>query len=139
MHMRMIDAPVVTTQRESRAAGWRSRAVEEHERSLPEERARLRTDLAARLLKLTGMPIPQENAYVDASGRLAVAGVEGETFRLYRQDGIVLVRPCDYCGTGMFESPKINDRADLGYALLDWRPLHEDCEDFEAPETLANW
>jgi hypothetical protein len=139
MPMRMIDAPVETTQGESQAAGWRSRAVEEYERSLPQERARLRTDLAAQLLGLTGMPIPQENAYVDASGRLAVAGVDGETFRLYRQDGIVLMRPCTYCGTGRFESPKIKDRTDLGYALQAWRPLHEDCEDFEASETLADW
>jgi hypothetical protein len=83
--------------------------------------------------------MPLENAYVDPSGRLEVAGVDGETFRLYRQDGLALVRPCDYCGTGRFASPKINDRADLGYALLAWRPLHEDCERFEAPETLADW
>jgi hypothetical protein len=137
--MQTIDATIITTPGEAQATGWHSRAVEKYERTFTKERARLRTDLSARLLGLTGTPIPEEHVHVDASGRLAVAGVDGETFRLYRQDGIVLVRPCDYCGTGRFESPKINDRADLGYALQAWRPLHDDCEDFEASETLAHW
>jgi len=139
MHMEMIEAAVVTTPGEARDTRWKTLAVEEYERSLPDKRARLRTDLAARLLGLTGRPISLERVYVDSGGRLAVAGVDGETFRLHRQDGLVLVRPCAYCGTGSFDSPRITDRLDLGYALLAWHPLHEDCEDYDASETLADW
>jgi hypothetical protein len=50
----------------------------------------------------------------------------------------VLVRHCEYCGTGRFESPEIENLADLGYALSAWHPLHEDCEDHTA-EDLAVW
>jgi hypothetical protein len=139
MPMQMIDAAVVTTPRGAQATGWQTRAVEEYEQSFPDKRTQLRKDLAGQLLGLTGRPLPLENVYVDADGSLAVAGVDGETFRLYRQDGLVLVRPCAHCGTGSFESPKITDRADLGYALLAWCPLHEDCEDYDASETLADW
>lgn len=133
MHEQMIDTALV------QAPGWQARAVEEYERSLPDRLARLRTDLAPRLLGLTGRLFPPEDAYVDADGGLAVAGADGETFRLYRQGGLVLVRPCAYCGTGYFESPEIVDPADLGYALSAWRPLHEDCEDYDASEALADW
>ena len=139
MPMQMIDAAVVTTPRGAQATGWQTRAVEEYEQSFPDKRTQLRKDLAAHRLGLTGRPLPQENVYVDADGSLAVAGVDGETFRLYRQDGLVLVRPCAYCGTGRFESPRIDDQVDLGYALSCWHPLHEDCEDYDASETLADW
>jgi hypothetical protein len=136
MHMQMIDAAVITRSGE---AQWQARAAEAYERCLPDMRAQMRMDLAAQLLGLTGKPLPPENVYLDAGGWLAVAGVDGETFRLYRQDGLVLVRPCAHCGTGSLESPRITDRVDLGYALLAWLPLHEDCEDYYSSETLADW
>lgn len=137
MHMQMIDPAEVVLPEDAQATEWQTSAVEEYEVALPDRRARLQTDLAARLLVLTGRSLRSENIYVDSDGRLAVAGVDGETFRLHRQDGLVLVRPCAYCGTGTFESPRIIDRVDLGYALLAWHPLHEDCEDYDASETLA--
>jgi hypothetical protein len=139
MHTQMIDAPLVTTPWEARAKRWKTRAVEEYERSLPDRLARLRTDFAARLLGSTGRSLSLENVYVEADGRFAVAGVDGETFRLNRQGGLVLVRACAYCGTGSFESPEITDRVNLGYALSAWHPLHEDCKDYDASETLADW
>jgi hypothetical protein len=106
---------------------------------LPEGLAQLRTDLATRALGLAGRPLPLEGIYGDTDGWLAVVGVAGETYRLYHQGGLVLVRPCAYCVTSSFESPEISDRVDLGYALSAWRPLHDASEDYDASETLAHW
>ena len=121
----------------ARVAGWQVQAIEEYERSLPAERAGLREELAARILVLTGRRVSPEDAYAD--GRMAVVGVDGTTFRLYRGGGLVVARSCAYCGTGHFESPRISGVADLGYLLGTWRPLHEDCEDYDASEDLADW
>ena len=110
-----------------------------HRRVRPVSTARrpdLRWDLAARVLALTGRRISSEDVYAD--DRYAVVGVDGATFRLYRHGSLVLVRHCDYCGIGHFESPEIKDLADLGYALSAWLPLHEDCEN-HAAEDLADW
>lgn len=129
----MVETPVETS-----IPGWRARAIAEYERSSPSRRTRLRTDLASRLLQLTGTLLPPEDLYVDADERFGVAKVDGVSFRLYRHGGLVLVRPCAYCGTGRFESPEIKDRADLGHALSDWSPLHEDCDGYPA-EDLADF
>jgi hypothetical protein len=139
MQTQMVDAAGSTTRREVRATGWQGRAVEEHERFLLEKRSRLRTALAARLLGLTGIAIALEDLYVDAFGHFAGARVNGERFRLYHRGDLALVRPCSYCGTGNFESPRIIDRVDLGYALLAWHPLHQDCEDYDASMSLTDW
>jgi hypothetical protein len=96
----------------------------------------LRWDLAARVLALTGRRISSEDVYAD--DRYAVVGVDGATFRLYRHGSLVLVRHCDYCGIGHFESPEIKDLADFGHALSAWHPLHEDCEEYSS-EGLADW
>lgn len=135
----MIDTPLVISPEKARATRWRARTVEEYELSLLDRRARLRTDLTTRLLGLTGKPLLLESVYVKSDGRFAVAGVDGETFRLYSEDALVLLRPCAYCGTGSFESPRITDRVDLGYALSAWHPLHEECEDYDASAILAGW
>ena len=121
-----------------RTTGWREQAVEEYGRSLPGRIADLRVQLAARLLILTGRRIRLEDIYTDTNGRLATTSVDHMTFRLYGRR-LVLARSCAYCGTGRFESPEINDLADLGYALSSWRPLHEDCEDHDSEEDLAHW
>jgi hypothetical protein len=123
----------------AQAAGWQVRAIEEYELSLPAERAGLREELAARILLLTGQRVPPDDAYADANGRLAVAGMDGTTFRLYRGGGLVVARSCAYCGTGHFESPRLSSVADLGYAQVTWQPLHEDCEDYDTSEDLADW
>jgi hypothetical protein len=111
---------------------WRAAAIGKYERSWPIRRADLRTDLSARILALTGRQISPQEIYTD--GDLAVAGVDGATFRLYHGGRLVLVRACAYCGTGHFESPHIGSLPDLGYALSAWRPLHEDCEDYSPEE-----
>jgi hypothetical protein len=110
---------------------WQAAAVGEYEQSLPVRHADLRTQLAARILALTGQQISSEEIYSD--GCLAVAGVDGVTFRLHH-DSLMQVRPCTYCGTGQFEGPKISSLSDLGYALSAWRPLHEDCEEYSAED-----
>ena len=111
---------------------WQAAVVRDYEQSLPSRHADLRTDLSARVLALTGQQISSQEIYTD--GHLAVAGVDGATFRLYHGGDLVLVRACAYCATGRFESPEISSLSDLGYALSAWRPLHEDCEDFSSGE-----
>ena len=112
--------------------GWQAAAVGDYERSWPIRHVDLRMDLSARILALTGRRISSQEIYTD--GHLAVAGVDGATFRLYHGGDLVLVRACSYCATGHFESPKITGLLDLGYALSAWRALHEDCEDYSSEE-----
>ena len=130
-------AMMVTLPEAAQVAGWQGQAIDEYEHSLPVQRDELRENLAARVLMLTGQLVPPEDLFAD--GRMAVAGVDGTTFRLYRGGSLVVSRPCSYCGTGHFESPRISGVADLGYALGKWRPLHDDCEDFDGSEDLADW
>ena len=115
---------------------WQALAVDEYERSLPGRHDALKAKLAARVLALTGSWIHLKDVYADEY--IAVAGVVGATFSLHRGGDLFLVRACAYCGTGHFESPRISDQADLGYALSAWQPMHEDCEDFSS-ENLAEW
>ena len=115
----------------SQPLSWQAAAVGEYERSWPIGHADLRTDLAARILRLTGRQISSEEIYAD--GFLAVASVDGVRFWLHNYS-LVLVRACTYCGTGRFESPKISNLSDLGYVLSVWRPLHDDCEDYSPDE-----
>jgi hypothetical protein len=111
--------------------GWRAAATEEYERSRPIRHA----DLSTKILALTGRRISSQEIYTD--GYLAVAGVDGATFRLYHGGHLVLVRVCAYCATGHFESPQMATLSDLGCALTAWRPLHEDCEDYSSEELPA--
>jgi hypothetical protein len=111
---------------------WQAEAAQEYERSWPIRLSDLRTNLSARVLALTGLRISTQEIYTD--WHLAVAGVDGASFRLYHGGDLVLVRACAYCATGHFESPEIISLSDLGYALSAWRPLHEDCEDYSSEE-----
>lgn len=137
-----ISTGATKTPGDVRTPGWRRRAVEKYEGSLPIRRERLRVDLAARLPALTGRPLSPQDVNASPEGRLAVADVEGAVFRLWRRSGearsLVLARPCAYCGTGRFESPEITTTEDLGRALSAWRPLHVDCED-DPPEDLPDF
>lgn len=127
------------------AAGWQARAVREYGRSLPAGRAGLRTDLTARILELNGQHITPDEIYVSADGSMALAGVDGTTFRIYRGGGLVPVQPCAHRRAGHFENSKVTDLADLGHALghglssSSWRSLHEDCEDYYGAEDLPAW
>jgi hypothetical protein len=111
---------------------WQDVAVRGYERSWPIKHADSRMDLSARIMALTGQRISSKDIYAD--GRLAVASVDGATFRLYYGGDLVMVRTCAYCSTGHFESSQIDDLSDLGYALSAWRPLHEDCEEYSSEE-----
>ena len=106
---------------------WQVAAIDEFEISLRSRYADLRWDLSARIFALTGRHVSPPRIYTD--GHVAVAGVDGATFRLYH-GSLMLVRTCAYCGTGRFESPEIGNFSDLGYALSAWEPLHEDCEGY---------
>jgi hypothetical protein len=94
-----------------------------------------RTELAAHILALTGRQVFPEEVY--ATGRQAVAGVDGVMFRLDERD-LVVARTFTYCGSGRFESPKISSVSDLGYALSAWRPLHEGCK-YYSPEEFPDF
>ena len=111
---------------------WQAEAVGDYEQSMPIRHADLRTDLSATILALTRERIFTQEIYTD--GHLAVASMDGATFRLYHGGDLVLVRSCAYCATGHFESPEITSLSDLGYALSAWGPLHEDCEDYSSEE-----
>jgi hypothetical protein len=111
---------------------WQAEAAQEYERSWPIGHAELRMDLSARILALTGRRISSQEIYTD--GHVAVAGVDGATFRLFHGGDLVLVRSCAYCATGHFESPQISALSDLGYALSAWRPLQEVCEDHSSED-----
>ena len=128
-----INGPTtLATLEATRPLGWQAASIGVYERSWPTRRVDLRMDLSARILALTGRRISPSEIYTD--GHLAVAGVDDATFRLYNSGDLVLVRTCAYCATGHFESPRITDLADLGYALCVWRPLHEDREDYSSEE-----
>jgi hypothetical protein len=132
MHKQIDRAAGFATLEAAEPLGWQDVAVREYERCWPISHADLRMDLSARITALSGQRISSEDIYAD--GRVAVAGVDGATFRLYKSGDLVLVRTCAYCGTGHFESPQIDDLSDLGYALSAWRPLHEDCEEYSSEE-----
>jgi hypothetical protein len=91
--------------------------------------ADLRTDMASRLNALTGSTIAPASIFVEPHTRTAIAVIDQVVFRLTNHE-LVVVRPCAYCATGHFTSPAIADATDLGYALAEWEPLHDDC----APE-----
>jgi hypothetical protein len=86
----------------------------------------LQADLANRLLALIGREIPTGSVYVNSEARTARVSIDGVSFRLMR-DRLVLLAPCAYCGVREFESPALESRADLGYALSDWKPYCPDC------------
>jgi hypothetical protein len=132
MHKQIDRAAGFATLEAAEPLGWQDAAVREYERSWPISHADLRMDLCARITALSGQRISSEDIYAD--GRVAVAGVDGATFRLYKSGDLVLVRTCAYCSTGHFESPQIDDLSDLGYALSVWRPLHEDCDEYASEE-----
>jgi hypothetical protein len=132
MHKQIDRAAGLATLDAAEPLSWQDVAVGEYERTWPIRHADLRMDLSARIVALGGSRISAEDIYAD--GDLAVAGADGATFRLYKSGDLVLVRTCAYCSAGYFESSRIDDLSDLGYALSAWRPLHEDCEEYSSEE-----
>ena len=112
---------------------WQRRAVEAYQYVAREETAALPVELAARIASLTGQIVKPDAIYVDHEDRCAVATVEEVTFRLIRRR-LHILRRCDACGAGQYESPPINNLADLGYALSTWQPPCQHCHAEEEPD-----
>jgi hypothetical protein len=132
MHRQIDCAASLATLDATERVSWQDVAVEEYERSWPIRHADLRLELSTRIAALTGRRIAPQEVYTD--GHLAACGVDGAKFRLYHSGDLVLVGGCAYCGTGHFESSRIDDLSGLGYTLSAWRPLHEDCEEYASEE-----
>jgi hypothetical protein len=124
---------------------WQEVVVAEYIRSADDWRAHLQRRLVVRLQELTGC-VPQEltgcvpverTIVADAAARRATAVVDGVVFYLRGRD-MVVVRPCTHCGAGLFESPPVENRSDLGYALAAWAPYHPDCAPTDPPDD-ASW
>jgi len=113
---------------------WRARTIEDYRRGRSNMERELRTELAGRVLALTGREIPASLVYADPDRHTARVSVDGVSFRLTR-DEVVLLSPCAYCGVREFESPAMESASDLGYALSVWKPYCRDC----APEDSYNW
>ncbi len=106
---------------------WQSRAIAAYRRSEPAIITDTRNEMIAQFMALTGCAILPESIFVNPATRTATTVMDGAIFRLVGRD-LSLLRPCSYCGTGQFASPTIRSVADLGYALADWEPLHDDCQ-----------
>ena len=113
---------------------WRQRAIHAFQAAEHHAPAALQAELAERIAHLTGQRIRPDTIYVNPAARLAVANVDGLTFRLQRH-ALVLVRPCVHCGVVQFESDPIVTIADVGHALLAWEPACPGCE----PDDSAEW
>ena len=113
---------------------WQARTMEKYRLGRSNMERELRTELAGRVLALTGREIPASLVYADPDRHIARVSVDGVSFRLTR-DQVVLLSPCAYCGVREFESPAIESPADLGYALSVWKPYCRDC----TPEDSYDW
>jgi hypothetical protein len=117
------------------APTWREGAITAHRRIERERALALRADLAARVRTLTGSAVAPDTVYLNRETGVATVAVDGARFRL-SGGALVLLRPCAHCGTGQFASAPIEDCADLGGALADWTPLHEECQPEDSAEGL---
>jgi hypothetical protein len=123
-----VQRPGFTPQQSS----WQTRAITAYHHSQPHEAA-LRQQLAAAVHALTGRSIDDAAIVVDLPGRTAFARIDGIHFR-WANGELSVVRPCAHCGLGAFVSLPVQGAEELGFALSDWQPLHEDCRPFEADE-----
>jgi hypothetical protein len=105
---------------------WRERAFLSYYASRNDKSMALKQELIRRIMRLTGRRPSLNSVYADHESRTATVSDDNTLFRL-EDDDFMIVRPCEYCGTGLFKSPSIRDTADLGYALSVWQPLHKDC------------
>ncbi|MDQ3928068.1 MAG: hypothetical protein M3328_02855 [Chloroflexota bacterium] len=106
--------------------GWQIEAIEEYEESLGPLDARMRHDLASRILALTGHRVAADEVYADARSQVAVTTVDGIVFKLLKEN-LVILRACVQCNCCQFASMPITNRAELGYMLTEWEPRCPDC------------
>jgi hypothetical protein len=105
---------------------WRTEAIDLYRLAHARQRATIAAEVALQVEALTGIVVPADEVYVDPQTCRATVTLEGATFRLLGGN-LALVRPCSYCGCGLYESTPITTREDLGYALSAWEPLCADC------------
>lgn len=115
------DIPDATGRRD-----WLARTIEVYRLGRLNIEQDLRCELVDRILALTGRELPTDLIYVRGDRRTARASLDGISFRLM-DHRLVRLSACTYCGVGEFESPTLERQADLGYALLDWKPHCADC------------
>jgi hypothetical protein len=134
-HNHSLCAQIVRTDVASQVVDWREDVVTTYQAAREQEIDTMRRTLAERLRVLIGQTIRPESLYVDPSARMATIRLDGVLFRGRRED-VRLVRPCAYCGSGLFESPPLYAPADLGYALSPWMPAHPNCRAEDSPYWL---
>ncbi len=106
---------------------WQIEALEEYEESLIPLEVRLRHDLAARVLALTGHRVAPDAIYADAISQVAVTTVDGIIFKMLKEN-LVILRSCVQCGCCQFTSMPITNKAELGYVLGEWEPRCPSCQ-----------
>ena len=134
-HNHSLCAQVVRIDAAPRVADWREGAVTMYQAAREQEMDTMRRTMAERLCMLIGQTIRPESVYIDPAARLATVRLDSVLFRGRRED-VRLMRPCAYCGSGLFESPPLYAPADVGYALSLWIPAHPDCEAEDSPYWL---
>lgn len=115
---------------------WQTAAVAEFTGTADASSRLLRRQLAQRVVALTGRVLREQMVEVDTVARRATALVDDVLFRLHDNE-LVVVRPCAYCGTGLFESEPITTQSDLGYSLSAWEPYHNTCEPADAADDVS--
>jgi hypothetical protein len=125
----MSDA-VRTPSHKPQSTSWQARAIAAHSREQLDAAA-LRLKLTTAVDTLTGRAVEAGAIFADPPGQVASAHVDGVLFR-WADSQLVVIRPCAHCGLGAFASPPVGRAEELGYALSDWQPLHDDCRPFEA-------
>lgn len=110
------------------APHWQIEALEAYEKSLQPLEVHLRSNMAARVLALTGRRIAPGAIYADAMNQVAVATVDCIVFKLLKEN-LVILRPCVRCGCCQFASMPVTNRAELGYVLSEWEPRCASCQE----------
>jgi hypothetical protein len=113
---------------------WQAQAIETFRQGKTNTERELRAELVKRVIALTGREVPANLVYADPDKHTARVTVDGVSFRLIR-DQLVMLLPCAYCGVREFESLPIQSQADLGRALSEWKPYCHDC----TPEDPDEW
>jgi hypothetical protein len=116
---------------------WQPAALTSYAVEVGMDGAHLRDELATRVFTLTGCAIPDSVITADPAARRAIAAMDEALFQLQGRS-LILLRRCAHCGTGLFGSPPIESRSDLGYALAAWTPYHPDCAPTDPPAD-ASW
>ncbi len=106
--------------------GWAAQATAAYKRRNKQGASGLQAQLASRLTSLTGGKVAAGSVWADDAGEMAMAKLDGHTFRL-RGEELTLLRSCKYCGIPSFDSPSIRTVEDLGRALA-WEPYCQACE-----------